>query len=915
MKNVDIHAVSRLSVQAQKPENTSYWVNANAGSGKTKFLIDRLLLLLLKGELPESLLCITYTRAAAYNMYTRLSAQLASWISLDNEQLYHELTQVLGSPPNETLLEDARLLYSKVTEPYQKLTFTTFHALCEKILKEYPAESKIYKSFMMIPEDETRKVLTHYVDELLFSKGNLSPELHADLKTLLQTLSKYEVIESLNECLNFRTLLDLYPIQHTVYEDNLLAQLGLSEHIIQTDQWNSYETGIDWEMIRGAYASSSAHLDRELAKLITQFLSTSSYVDFLALFYTKTGKPKAPRSLGTKSIPNTIVALMLDAQHKIVQFKELQDRKLIFTVTTTLFRLASWIYGRLKIYFKQHSVMDYDTLILSTLGLLTSHDSRWVHYRLDQKYHHILLDEAQDTNIIQWSILYLLSEDFLSDSESSLLRTHCIVGDPKQSIFSFQGVAPNVYQTQFERFKKHYQSFQKTLQSVNLTRSYRSSPLILKAVDAVFNTPEHKTLETENKALYTCKHEAARVQPPGQIELWSENLAPPPYVAADRNLSDSAYARTAYLARLVHAIRFWSSHTQDSMPQYSYDDILILFHRRGSLYTEFIQALDQAGIPNLGRDRIDLYQHPLFLLCLSIAKTSLNLEHDLSLAVVLASQVFRFTTKHLKTLFDTNNKHTSVYTILLQLAQNDPEIKQIVNRLNHWNHLAYSTKPAEFYETVLLEPYISERLAQLFGTEWIVVIEMFLEQLNTLEQRFLGFTLRDCVSHFGDFNPQTGKAQSIRREVDRTRDSGVRVMTIHGAKGLEAPLVVLVDEHSIAHHPSKLIPVDLEESTWLTETLPIAICPGTRDSILVNQLQNHLEIRTHFELDRLLYVALTRAQYHLIILPPLRITKKHQNSWFNRISEQLTHSNLPRGTKIFPYGEVTLFYEHESQIR
>jgi ATP-dependent helicase/nuclease subunit A len=515
----------------------------------------------------------------------------------------------------------------------------------------------------------------------------------------------------------------------------------------------------------------------------------------------------------------------------------------------------------------RRGALDFDDLIERTLSLLQRSDARWVLFKLDQGIDHLLVDEAQDTSPIQWDILKALTDDFFSgESSRTALRTVFAVGDPKQSIYSFQGAEPHSFSQSADFFASRIKALPQErggrFAPVNLQLSFRSSEIILQAVDAIFAPlAHHQGLEHPAKAPV---HEARRADLPGLVELW-------PLIEAEKAedteewipaLSADAPLPPAVLLaqKIARTIASWLApesrervHELDAEQKLvarkiRAGDILILVRKRSAFFDDMIRALKDHAIPVAGADRLSLINHIAVMDLMALGQAALRPEDDLALACVLKSPLFNLNDEDLLILAPTRRA-----SLAAELARN-PAYQEAQTRFALFCQWAKDYGPFGFFSRVLNEALAREALLSRLGLEAADVIDAFLNAAQEHE-----YNKTPSLYHFlHDFiEAQT----EIKRDMEAGRDE-VRVMTVHGAKGLEAPIVFIPETTSLPDGKNQTHFPPLANND---NPVPVWSLNKTANPDAVNAALDAILAKQHDEYRRIFYVALTRARERLYI--------------------------------------------------
>ena len=536
--------ISAAQHKASDPE-ASIWVSANAGSGKTHVLTDRVMRLLLMGVPPGKILCLTFTKAAAANMAGRVFATLAKWTELDDAKLAKAIEDIGAPRPKPENLTLARRLFARAVETPGGLKIQTIHAFCERLLHLFPFEANVPARFEVIDDRSQAELLERVRKETLHEAQHDEGELGHALALLSEEVSAFEFETLIKSALHHREIFQAGTPQQT--EKDLRAVLGLAPNqSVESLEDEMIEGGLKphrWREFGSFFATSSKTTDQDKAKFFLaaaeayerfheaeaapngslRHMPTPCLAAYLEIFFTKGGEGDARKSLATKVLlaerPDLIQELY-DEQARLDRLRDLRKAAAVFershALAFILHRLLAH-YHRLK---AARGLLDFDDLIHHTMALLERSDARWVLYKLDEGIDHVLVDEAQDTSRAQWKILEDLTEEFaVGASSRSNKRSFFAVGDEKQSIFSFQGAAPDMFHAMRQKFQRSFSQGGKTFAHVQLTDSFRSVPLILSTVDQVFLDATHqKGLVTEDPWM---RHSAALKRDlPGLVEIW-----------------------------------------------------------------------------------------------------------------------------------------------------------------------------------------------------------------------------------------------------------------------------------------------------------------------------------------------------------------------------------------------------------
>ena len=884
---------AKNQTRASNPE-TSAWVGANAGSGKTHVLVQRMLRLLLAGVAPSSILCLTFTRAAAVEMSARLLDRLSKWTVSEETELTGELQELLGAPPDAEQLRSSRKLFARVLDTPGELRIQTIHAFCERLLQRFPIEAKVPAQFRVLEEREAHEMRLSARDALLRSleDGRAVDGLEQAVQTICADITETEftrLLEAIDK--ERRRLRDLLPTHKKVgeVERKIFAALGLKdgeksasveERIFDMDASTRKDLLEAADMFRNEKGVTAVDNGKKLMQFLSSDSAGSNLKNYMSVFFKVDGNPRASRMVPAalaKSRPD-IVETMHDEQRRLMELREHYVACRMAERSCAVLHLSYQIISNFEDSKHRLGALDFDDLIEKTAQLLQkSKQAAWVLYKLDEGLSHILIDEAQDTSPRQWEVISALAGEFFAGKgsekhqESAIPRSLFAVGDEKQSIFRFQGADLQIYDKKRTGFRDDAKSAQLRWEEVPLRTSFRSTPQVLQAVDFLFSEGmgQDSVSASGDKVL----HEANRSNEQGLVELWNlecKEDEPPPYdywsvvnVMEDSTVEEPLVRLTKRIARKIRSLLDGGT----ILPR----DVLILVQRRGAFVEEVTRALKQENVPVAGADRLHLIEHMAVMDLLALARTCLLREDDLSLAEVLKGPFFGLDDDD---LFDiARRRRGSLWQALRKKGD-----ERIVERLSEWRDRALHWSPFEFYHDVLVKGG-REQLLRRLGPDAADPIDSFLDLLSDYERESAP-SLQGFLRWF-----ERSKVE-IKRDHDSARDE-VRVMTVHGAKGLEADVVFLPDScRSIghwSHDPALFFADDGEDNTP-----PLMWAPLQRDDVPASR-----EKRMRFRAEevrenwRLLYVAMTRARDRLYICGHTSRPKPPEDCWYERCRNAL----------------------------
>ncbi|WP_319772470.1 double-strand break repair helicase AddA [Breoghania sp.] len=854
--------------KASHPE-ASAWVSANAGAGKTFVLARRVVRLLLNGTDPSRLLCLTFTKAAAAEMAGRVFETLAKWVSLDDADLAAAI-QEMGEPaPDAARCARARRLFATALETPGGLKIQTIHAFCESLLHQFPLEANVAGHFTVLDERVQDELLAEARATVLHSASeDEKGDLGRALATLIGLMSDSKVAGVVDAVIAKRDDLRRWIVEAGTLQAGLadLARafdVAPGETLADCDA-QILDGGIEPEhrkSIAEALNSGSTK-DQEKASALLASLEAPGEEErrraYLSAFLTKKGEPL--KTAATKAIQKAFPAVFEALEKEAARLAALfEHRRAVVTVegTAALMALADGVLQHYERDKRQRGLLDFEDLVVKTANLLSRRDAAlWVQYKLDQGLDHILVDEAQDTSPRQWEVIRALAEEFFAGvGARDATRTLFAVGDEKQSIYSFQGAVPAYFAEMRRYFERRAGEGGGLFHDVRLTLSFRSTADVLAAVDLVFADPAvRQGLSRDGEAPV---HEAVRRNDPGEVEIWpilaKEKTDPPDdwQQPIDHEGPGSPLIRVA--ERIAQTVAGWQREGSVGA-----GDVLVLVRSRGPFVTALNRALKSAGVAVAGADRLVLSDHIAVQDLVALGRFVLLEQDDLSLAAVLKSPLFGLDDDDLFALAHGRGER-SLWQALRQRADGKPEWKLALETLEMWRGRADFTPPYEFYARILGGDGGRRRMRERLGQEVDDILDEFLNLA-------LDFERTGVPGLEGFLEWLTAAPTQIKREMEGA-GGAVRIMTVHGAKGLEAPAVFLVDSGAKpAHHSHDpdILPRAMSDD-------PIAAPALVWKPSSENHTAWHTEAieavraASQEEYRRLLYVAMTRARDRLII--------------------------------------------------
>jgi ATP-dependent helicase/nuclease subunit A len=873
---------------------TSAWVSANAGTGKTHVLTTRVLRLMLAGTAPERILCLTYTKAAAAEMSKRIFGELGSWVVMSDDDLRAKLARFLTRKPTDEELIRARTLFTAAIETPGGLKVQTIHSFAERLLQRFPLEAGVTPGFTILDEAVALSLRRDAIDTVL---GVASRDRRGPLGTALTTSIAYAADarfdDMLADALQYRDWLRvpadaemrrLYCRHLGVRETATAASIEAEIAAVAT---NAALIGL--RDVLAAGSKTEIALSENLGAAVSATSPGGRVAALRRSLLTKTGAPrKSLMTKGTAAVNGAAFEQLSSIQDR---FYALEGEALALKVvdaTMALVRLGAAVLERYEEAKVRRAALDFDDLIEKTRLLLTARGAaEWVLYKLDRGIDHILVDESQDTNPNQWDVVAALAEEFFSgEGAREDVRTLFAVGDEKQSIYSFQGAAPKMFGDMGRHFAAMTKSAGAKFLKVSLDVSFRTVEPVLSAVDRVFSDPL-RTPGVRAGGRDPLHHVAKRFRQGGIVEIWPTEK-PDAAPAADAwSPLDEGTATVPVLRlanRIADTIKGWLDDkellTSENRP-IGAGDIVILVRKRQPFAAPMVAALKARDIPVAGTDRIRLADQLAVQDLISLGDFLTLPEDDLSLAEVLKSPIFDFDDNDLLALAP--ERKGTLWKALLDAAPSEPRFEAAAATLKRWRKAADFSPPYEFFARLLDGDGVRAKLIARLGPDAA-------DPIDELETLALTYDDRAPPSLSGFLHWLREQTREIKRDMEHGRNE-VRVMTVHGAKGLEAPIVFLPDTCSPPTSGGRgggspmEIAVESKPGAshrgfvWPVKGAgPVPAIATAREARATAEREEH---------DRLLYVAMTRARDRLYVAGFEGAKKLTDGCWYELIRQGL----------------------------
>jgi len=892
------------------------FVMANAGSGKTTTLVSRVARLLLGGSRPDAVLCLTFTKAAAAEMQRRLYERLGKWAIAPDAGLRVELGRLEQRDPasyDRGQLSHARTLFARALETPGGLKIQTIHAFCEQLLRRFPIEAGVSPLFRVVDDIEAEAIRVRarerVAERSLSGDAGLSDAYASlagqmDFQAFEQMFVRFEekrasiaawVSHAGGPATLLQRIADQVGVERLEDPDALEAE-AISPPALNLDHWFAAAGGLS----RGSEKSDRPMGLKMQAVAEAIRAGATPVQEVKALFFTDGGDGVPRAKLGTKAIDDVTLEWLAREQARLLDVVTRARACRVGRDTLYALTLATTYAAEYEAAKAGRGALDFSDLISAAKELLTNEETgaAWVLFKLDGGVDHILVDEAQDTSPEQWEIVRALTDEFFRGAgarEGGVERTLFVVGDEKQSIFSFQGAAPERLLRESQWYRKQITGAGRRFEDVKLLDSWRSTPEVLKFVDQVFFDAGRAQALSPGRGLIgdradeKIRHNAARPDGmPGTIDVWDavQEQKSEERRAWDEPMDADATrgARRQVADRIVAEVRGMVErdegvHDKETGQWRAADwgDVLILVKKRGPMFEEILRALKQGGVPVAGADRLKLSEHAVFQDLLALGRAALFPEDDLTLAGVLRSPLCDVSEQ---ALFDLAHGRgaASLWRVLKDRAQTDDAARAAVELVAGFRAAARQRTPFDLYAGLLnrLDAHgltMRQRFLTRLGGEAADALDAFLDQAQAAEMRGIMDLERLC-------HALASLTQTVKREMDEPRGE-VRVMTAHSSKGLEAPVVIVPD--TIFEEPKGDALLETEEGGFLWCGSSKGDCDASAEAREARKRRNEEESM------RLLYVGLTRARDRLIVGGRYASNRKLENlrAWWGPLDEAI----------------------------
>ncbi|WP_295078154.1 double-strand break repair helicase AddA [Tabrizicola sp.] len=843
---------AQRQIEAADPARNT-WLSANAGSGKTRVLTDRVARLLLSGVEPQHILCLTYTKAAASEMQNRLFKRLGEWAMKPDADLRAALGDLGEADFSPRRLQRARQLFARAIETPGGLRIQTIHSFCASLLRRFPLEAGVPPGFAEMDDRAARHMRAEIVEEL--ADGPAAPVVRRltevqngeDFGTLVEQIASHRA--AFTQTLTAAEIWPIFGLPTGFTLGDILADVFFGDEAV----WMS---GVVSILANGSKTDAKAA--ETLRALDLRIPNSTTLMALEDCLLNKGGSADASKhyaakigSFPTKPVQPLLGALIDPLNNLMARVEAARSKRVALMAAEKTLALHGFAACFLPEYASRKAargLLDFDDLISRAKALLTDPAlAAWVLYRLDGGIDHILVDEAQDTSPEQWQLVEALAAELIAgEGANTRPRTLFVVGDKKQSIYSFQGADVAA----FDRMRGHFDSRLAGgpgLASSALEHSFRSSPAILNVVDQTFTPAQAQALGGSSHHLAFNDHLPGRVDIWPVIEKeakeesgpWFEPIDTPhpedPNVVLARRISEWIRDRVAGGEQIP---------TAKGPRPIHFGDFLILVQRRSDLFHEIIRACKSLELPIAGADRLKLGGE-LAVKDLTALLAFLDTpEDDLSLAAVLRSPLCGWTETDLFRLAHPRRGY------LWEALRDHPGHDATKAFLNDMRGQADFLRPYDLIERVLHRHDGRRKLIGRLGPEAEDGIDELLGQA-------LSYETSEVPSLTGFLTWMETDEVEVKRQLDG-EGHRIRVMTVHGAKGLEAEIVILPDT-------CDRTPQDRDQIYRIPDGPPVWKVAKEESPPVVASERAARQARDAAERLRLLYVAMTRARSWLVI--------------------------------------------------
>jgi len=930
---------TRLQDIASNPQK-NVWVSASAGTGKTKVLTERVLRLLLPAAGytptdPDKILCITYTKAGASEMIGRIMHILSDWAVCDKDDLIIKLTRLLGGEPDIHQIDRARRLFALIVDVPGGLKVMTIHAFCQSVLGRFPIEAGLPPQFQVIEDDESALLMKQARDALIndiwakrtehTGRTGRTERTDGELSDAFYHLSRWKNGEQINKIIksvlkdrerlqNYRQIFqELDPAIGHIYNCLEVTRGQTARDIIEPYISPENFPLAAMKQLARAFEYGSDNSKKISAELYdfcagNDSVRLNKFYSYCKIFLTKEDEVRSDRAVpkaGKKADPVALDIFMAEGA-RVRKCVESLKSLTIAVATESLLRVGYDLIDRYTTLKNQRNALDYDDLIYRTRDLLTHKTvngrdiTDWVLYKLDGGVDHVLVDEAQDTSSAQWQIILQIIGEFFDgySARNHVPRTVFVVGDDKQSIFSFQGADPANFETVRQTIAHKITRAGMAWEEVPMATSFRSVDAVLALTDAVFASEDMRRHIVQNPD-HIVKHTAFLQGHAGRVDIWplyktpkNDDVQPWEMPVEVKQAYD---AQAALAARIAMQIKNWIDNGETLKSKnrlITAGDVMILVRRRNALVDHLVRALKDLDIPVSGVDRMVVGNQIAVQDVMAVLGFALMPDDDLSLACVLKSPFIGWDDDELFTY--AYGRTGSLWQSVKDKAPPD---------ITHWlSARLKNVVGVSSFEAV--SAILNCTTPNKGKNGWQAVLSRLGQDALDPLQELLSLCLRydsqnPAKGVQGFLHKMQGDSRDIKREFSDTQNQ-VRIMTVHASKGLESPIVILPDTTAV----KRSVGTSDNGLLWDRHDTPLW-SPSSRDeNDLYSKIRSGLKDKEYAEYCRLLYVALTRAEDRLVICGALNKQGKQdpEDCWYHLIKNGFGRLNSSMQTQLsWPY--------------
>lgn len=849
----------------------SVWISASAGTGKTKSLIDRILALLLNRAEPSKILCLTYTKAAATEMLSRLSAFVRRFAQMSDTELIRELNSLGFGEKN---LETAKKLYEKSRIPSEWVQIQTIHSFCFGILQKFPLETGLLPGVTICDDQLRFSLIDTAIEKVIFDPKNRHYcEYISYFGTDLRGIFKKKLLDIQKFFAKFDDFDALYSDFFNITHKEWIFSSTLDQHLLNMI-FDGRCAQIFAELSDVFLSGSKEDIGK--GQILAEN-SVNPSADFANAFLTKDGTLLQRLYTNTiaKRYPNYTDKIEKMAQ-KALEFCELRKNYVSAAANIAFFSVIRQVINEFSELKRANHCIDFDDVISMTSVLLNNIE--WVMYKIDNSIEHLLIDEAQDTSPEQWGIINTITDEFFANYQTG--KTVFVVGDEKQSIYSFQGADVQIFKKMHDHFQRRSESNGQHFHNVQLNKSYRTTGNILAFVDDIFKNTKHETNRCVTSGVVEIVDLFEKNPLPNESDVWSRI---PLYEQAATETSDEKLAK--YIA---HFIR----HTIDSRVfvesrnrAATESDFMILFqHRDITTMRKIIHHLRRQNLAVSGIDRTMLKDELIVKDLIVFAQFAVFPYDDLACACVFKSPIVGMTEEELMQLCISRNDAS-----LWEHTLTHVEIAEKYGLFTLKNQIDQATQASAYdFFSQLLVNGTKEKFIDRFGEKCLESLNDFFDVIVAYEK-----DNNPSLQSFLSWFRTAGERIEVKHELYGD-DNCIRLMTVHGSKGLQAPFVILADTHFYKNKSEKILKTDMNMLLWNFSS--------DMRTNATKQIYAEYDQAEQDESKRRLYVALTRAEDYLCILGQQQ-TRKNEKCWYNIIQQ---NADFEKFRKIERYDTLTV---------